>query len=54
MLKIYKYNGGTFQFDEGAQSAGAVEVTAEPPRKAATPANKAVKPENKARVVKAK
>jgi len=54
MLKTYRYNGGTFQFIEGEQPAGAVEVTAEPPRKAATTENKAVKPANKARAVKAK
>ena len=53
MLKIYKYNGGTFQYEEGEQPEGAVEVKAEPPRKA-EPEKKAVKPANKARVVKTK
>ena len=49
MLKIYEYNGRTFQFEEGEQPAGAVEVGAkakavEPPKKEAPkPANKARK-----------
>ena len=47
MLKIYEYNGAVFQFEEGEQPEGAVEVTAKPSEKAAKPANKA-------RVVKTK
>ena len=50
MLKIYKYNGLTYQYEEGEQPEGAVEVKAEPP-KAET---KAVKPANKAKAVKTK
>lgn len=55
MLKIYKYNGLTFQFEEGTQPEGAVEVKTETPakkmveKKAAEPKSKAVKPANKAR-----
>ncbi len=51
MLKDYLYNGKQFQFNEGEQPAGAVEVKAvEPPEaKKAEPKNKAVKPANKAR-----
>ncbi len=41
-LKIYEYNGATFQFDDSDVPAGAVEI------KAAAPANKSVTPENKA------
>lgn len=46
MLRIYKYQGHTFQWPEGEQPAGAVEVKAkpEPEVKAAPPVeNKAVK-----------
>lgn len=46
MLKIYEYGGRTFQFEEGRQPEGAVEV------KKAEPKNKAIKPANK--VAKAK
>ena len=55
MLKIYEYKGLTFQFEEGEQPDGAVEVKkkAEPSKKA-EPAAKAVKPANKARAVKTK
>jgi hypothetical protein len=51
MLKDYLYNGKQFQFEEGEQPAGAVEVTAvKPPEaKKAEPENKAVKPANKGR-----
>ena len=48
MLKIYEYNGLTYQFEEGKQPAGAVEVKA-----AKTPA-KQVKPANKARTTRTK
>jgi len=52
MLKIYEYKGLTFQFEEGEQPDGAVEVKkkAEPSEKAA----KVVKPANKSRAVKTK
>ena len=50
MLKIYEYNGKTYQFEEGEQPAGAVEV--KPRAKAVEPPNKeAPKPANKARKV---
>lgn len=49
MLKIYKYNGRTFQYEKGEQPEGAVEVKAEPPK-----ADKTVKPANKAKAVKTK
>lgn len=51
MLKDYLYNGKQFQFNEGEQPAGAVELTAvKPPEaKKAEPENKVVKPANKAR-----
>lgn len=41
MLKIYKINGLTYQFEEGEQPSDAVEV------KTVKPENKAVKPVNK-------
>lgn len=43
MLKDYIVNGKQYQFNEGEQPEGAVEV------KAVKPSNKAVKPANKAR-----
>ena len=46
MLKIYEIDGKLWQFEEGEQPAGAVEVkrkAAEPPK------NKAAKPANKTR-----
>lgn len=46
MLKLYKYNGGTFQFDDSDVPEGAVEFKAPKPveKKAApAPKNKAVK-----------
>jgi hypothetical protein len=50
MLKNYFYNGRQFQYEEGSQPEGAVEVKAvEPPRKETEPKSKAVKPANKAR-----
>lgn len=53
MLKIYAYNGRMYQFEEGKQPEGAVEVevraAVKPHEKAAKPAEKAVKPANKAR-----
>lgn len=45
MLKIYKIGSLTYQFEEGTQPDGAVEVTAA--KKAVTPQNKAVRPANK-------
>ena len=51
MLKIYVVNGLTYQFEEGEQPEGAVEVkptqVAAPPAKAKKPANKARKAETK-------
>ena len=52
MLKRYIVNGMEFQYEEGEQPAGAVEV--QPEKKAAEPQNKAVKPANKAKAVKGK
>ena len=56
MLKQYIINGKQYQYEEGTQPAGAVELKAkvkvkavEPPVKAKEPANKAVKPANKTR-----
>ena len=46
MLKVYKFQGLTYQFEEGKQPAGAVLVDA-PKVKAVEPENKAVKPVNK-------
>lgn len=48
MLKNYLINGKQFQYEEGEQPEGAVELKAEPPVKAAEPVNKARKPANKA------
>ena len=52
MLKRYIVNGMEFQYEEGEQPAGAVEV--KPEKKAAEPLNKAVKPANNKRTVKRK
>lgn len=50
MLKNYIINGKQFQYEEGEQPAGAVELkTVEPSEKAAAPVNKAEKPANKSR-----
>lgn len=49
MLKDYIVNGYQFQFEEGEQPEGAVEV-----KKAVEPPKKAVKPANKSRAVKTK
>lgn len=44
MLKRYIVNGLEFQYEEGTQPVGAVEVKAEQPKtKAVTPKNKARK-----------
>lgn len=51
MLKRYIVNGMEFQYEEGEQPKGAVEVL---PEKAAEPLNKAVKPANKTKAVKKK
>ena len=48
----YYVNGKEFQYEEGEQPAGAVEV--KPEKKSAEPQNKAVKPANKAKAVKGK
>lgn len=48
MLKNYIVNGKQYQYEEGEQPEGAVEV------KAVEPPKKAVKPANKARAVKTK
>ncbi len=45
MLKKYIYNGQEFQYEEGEQPEGAVELKP----KAVKPPVKAVKPANKAR-----
>ena len=47
MLKHYIVNGKEFQYEEGEQPAGAVEL--QPEKKAAEPLNKAVRPANKSR-----
>ena len=46
MLKIYEYNGFTFQYEEGEQPEGAVEV-GKAKAKAKKPANKARKTQKK-------
>lgn len=47
-LKIYEYQGFTYQFTEGKQPAGAVEWSPERPAKVAPVAEKAkVEPKNK-------
>lgn len=46
MLKHYMYNGCEWQFEEGDQPAGAVEIVK---KKAVEPSNKEKKPVNKAR-----
>lgn len=53
MLKNYIYKGLQFQFEEGKQPEGAVEVKAAKPSEKAVEA-KAQKPANKARAVKTK
>ena len=47
MLKKYLINGREYQYEEGEQPAGAVELR--PKKKAVEPSNKAVKPANKGR-----
>ena len=51
MLKQYIVNGFQYQYEEGEQPEGAVELkkAVDPSDKAEKPANKAVKPANKAR-----
>ena len=51
MLKQYFYNGKRYQFEEGKQPTGAVEVIMTQPveQKAVEPEDKAVKPANKTR-----
>lgn len=50
MLKKYIYKGKEWQFEEGEQPKGAVELR---PKKA-EPLNKAVQPKNKSRAVRKK
>lgn len=52
MLKSYLWRGVEWQFEEGEQPEGAVEL--KPEKKAAEPLNKAVKPANKKRTVNRK
>ena len=55
MLKEYRWNGGTWQFDEKDAPNGAVEVKrGEPSAKAQQPANKAKAAANRGRTAKAK
>lgn len=55
MLKNYIWNGAQFQFEEGQQPDGAVEVKPQIQTKAVEPPKKeAPKPVNKARTVKTK
>ena len=46
-LKIYRVGNLTFQYEEGNQPAGAVEVKPEAKPKAKPAANKAAKAQNK-------
>lgn len=52
MLKNYLINGKQYQYEEGDQPEGAVEVVET--KKAVEPSNKAVKPANKRKAVKSK
>lgn len=52
MLKRYIVNDLEFQYEEGTQPKGAVEV--KPEKKAAEPLNKVVTPANKTKAVKKK
>ena len=52
MLKSYLWRGVEWQFEEGEQPEGAVEL--KPTKKAAEPLNKAVKPANKTKAVRKK
>lgn len=47
-LRIYEYNGGTYQFTEGEQPDGAVLFVAEPVKvkRGPKPANKMVQPDS--------
>lgn len=55
MLKNYMVGGKCFQFEEGQQPAGAVEVNAaKPSEKAAQTEDKAARPANRAGKVKTK
>ena len=49
MLKLYLVNGKQFQFEEGEQPEGAVELKAEKPEKKKAEDVKVYKPANKAR-----
>lgn len=52
MLKKYMYKGKEWQYEEGEQPKGAVEIR--PAKKAAEPLNKLVRPSNKAKAVRKK
>ena len=56
MLKIYAWKGRKYQWEEGEQPAGAVEVARNQPEQNKEPetAKKAVRPANKSRTVKNK
>ena len=57
MLKQYIVNGKQYQYEEGEQPEGAVELkrkTVQPSEKAAKPANKAAKHANKRKAVRTK
>ena len=49
MLKQYIVNGKQYQYEEGEQPEGAVELGKPKEKKAVEPSNKAVKPANKIR-----
>ena len=54
MLRKYMINGKEWQFEEGEQPAGAVEMTAAEKDIVPKPDAKAVEPKNKSRGVKKK
>lgn len=53
MLKNYEWKGLQWQYEEGEQPEGAIEVkkAGTPPVKSAKPENKAKKPANKSKAV---
>ena len=57
MLKQYIVNGKQYQYEEGEQPEGAVELkkkAVQPSEKVAKPVNKAAKPANKRKAVRTK
>lgn len=54
MLKIYEYNGLTYQFEEGEQPEGAKLVKQQPEAEEEQPEVKEAKPANKARTTRNK